>query len=150
MIGSCNTPDFIYPLKADIYYPIVKQGAYGNVEKTWVVDRTIVCNFAPAGTAGGEDVKPNPMINIEMVLLGRTKDDLRISESKSKDAIVNIIVTNIRTRSDQPVYIETSGSRSGRSTIFEVASNEPIVNPFGDIEYYKVVIRRSENQATDL
>jgi len=142
--------EFLYPLKADVYYPIVEQGAYGNVQKTWIVDRTIACNFAPAGSASSEDVKPNPKINIEMSLLGRTRDDLRISSMDAKDSIVNIIITNIRTASDVPVYVETAGPRSGKSTIFEVASNEPIVGPFGSIEYYKVVIRRSENQATDL
>ncbi len=150
MINLCNTTDFMYPLKADVYYPVVEQGAYGNVQKTWVVDRTIVCNFAPAGTAWGEEVKPNPLINIDSILLGRVVDDLRISSLDAKDSITNIILTNIRTRNDQPIYVETAGTRAGRSTIFEIASSEPILNPFGDIEYYKVVIRRSENQATDL
>lgn len=150
MLEKCDTPNFLYPLKADVYYPIVDQGAYGNVQKTWVIDRTIICNFAPAGSASSEEVKPNPKINIETVLLGRVLNDIRISSLNSKDSIVNVIITNIRTRNDQPIYIETSGPRAGRSTIFEVASNEPIINPFGDIEYYKVVIRRSENQATDL
>ena len=150
MFSMCHTTDFMYPLKADVYYPIVEQGAYGNVQKTWVMDRSIVCNFAPAGTAWGEEVKPNPMINMEMILLGRVTDDLRISSSNAKDSVVNIIITNIRDRNDQPIYIETAGSRSGKSTLFEIASNEPIIGPFGSIDYYKVVIRRSENQATDL
>ena len=150
MISLCDTTDFLYPLKADIYYPIVDQGAYGNVQKTWVMDRTISCNFSPAGTAWSEEVKPNAKINIDVSLIGRTKDDLRFSSMQSKDSIVNIIITNIRTSSNVPVYLETSGVRSGQSTIFEVASNEPILNPFGDIDYYKVVIRRSENQANDL
>lgn len=150
MINLCDNTDFLYPLKADVYYPIVEQGAYGNVQKTWVMDRTISCNFAPAGTAWAEEVKPNPKINMEMNLLGRTKNDLRISSIKSKDSIVNVVLTNIRTAHDVPIYLETSGPRSGQSTIFEIASNEPIINPFGDVEYYKVVIRRSENQANDL
>jgi hypothetical protein len=150
MISVCNDGDFLYPLKADVYYPIVDQGAYGNIQKTWVMDRTTRCNFAPAGTAWEEEVKPNPLINISVTLLGRTPTDLRITSSNNKDSIVNVIVTNIRTRNDQPVYIETAGPRSGRSTLFEVASSEPIVGPFGDIDYYKVVIRRSENQASDL
>jgi hypothetical protein len=150
MINLCHTTDFLYPLKADVYYPIVDQGAYGNLQKTWVMDRTISCNFSPAGTAWAEEVKPNAKINIEMNLIGRTKNDLRISSLKSKDSIVNIVITNIRTADNFPIYLETAGPRSGQSTIFEVASNEPIVNPFGNIEYYKVVIRRSENQATDL
>lgn len=150
MIDLCDTTDFMYPLKADVYYPIIEQGAYGNVQKTWVIDRTITCNFAPAGTAWAEEVKPNPLINIEMILLGRVKTDLRISSSKAKDSVVNVIITNIRTRNDSPIYLETAGPRAGKSTIFEIASNEPIINAFGDVDYYKVVIRRSENQATDV
>lgn len=150
MINLCDTTDFLYPLKADVYYPIVEQGPYGNVQKTWVMDRSIACNFSPAGTAWSEEVKPNVNINIDMNLIGRTRDDLRISSAKSKDSIVNIVITNIRTSNNVPIYLETAGPRSGFSTIFEIASNEPILGPFGDIEYYKVVIRRSENQATDL
>jgi hypothetical protein len=140
----------MYPLKADVFYPIVEQGAYGNLTKQWVLDRTIGCNFSPAGSAGAEEVKPNAKINIETMLLGRTKTDLRISSRESRESIVNVIITNIRTANDYPIYLETAGPRSGKSTIFEIASNEPIVGPFGDIEYYKLVVRRSENQATDL
>lgn len=150
MIDSCSTTDFLYPLKADVFYPIVEQGAYGNVTKRWVLDKTIICNFAPAGTAWADEVKPEVKINIETILLGRTKSDLRITSNSNKQSIVNIVITNIRTSSDNPIYLETAGTRSGKSTIFEVAANEPIVGPFGDVEYYKLVIRRSENQASDL
>lgn len=145
----CET-DFVYPLKADIFYPIVEQGAYGNVNKQWVLDRTVVCNFSPAGSASSEEIKPNAKISMEKILLGRTKIDPRISSKNNRESIVNVVITNIRTSDNTPVYLETSGPRSGKSTIFEIATNEPIVGPFGDIEYYKLVIRRSENQATDL
>ena len=145
----CET-DFIYPLKADVYYPIVEQGAYGNLTKKWVLDRTIECSFAPAGSASSEEVKPNPKINLDVTLIGRTKNDLRISSQLSRESVTNIVISNIRTHSENPVYLETAGQRSGKSTIFEIASNEPIIGPFGDIEYYKLIIRRSENQTTDL
>jgi len=140
----------MYPIKADIYYPIIEQGAYGNITKQWVFDRTVGCNFSPAGTAFAEEVKPNVKINIDETLIGRTKTDLRITSNKSKEFITNVVITNIRTKSDVPIYIETAGTRSGKSTIFEIASNEPIVGPFGDVDYYKLIVRRSENQATDL
>lgn len=146
----CETTDFIYPLKADIYYPIVEQQAYGNLKKTWVLDRTIACSFAQAGTADAEDVKPNVKINQENLLIGRSKTDLRISSHESKESITNVIITNIRTAHDSPIYLETAGPRSGKSTIFEIATQEPVVGPFGSIEYYKLIVRRSENQASDL
>lgn len=147
---QCESTDFIYPMLADIYYPIVEQGAYGNLKKQWVLDRTIACNFAPTGASAGEEIKPNVNITKESILLGRTKADVRISEANSRNSVTNIVITNIRTPRQEDVYLETSGPRDGRSTIYEIASNEAIVGPFGNIEYYKVVLRRSENQASDL
>lgn len=147
---QCEPTDFMYPMLADIYYPIVDQGAYGNVKKQWILDRSIACNFAPTGAAAGEEVKPNVNITKESILLGRTKSDIRVSGANNRNSITNVVITNIRTNQQEDIYLETSGPRNGRSTIYEIASNEAIVGPFGNIEYYKVVLRRSENQASDL
>lgn len=147
---QCEPTDFMYPMLADIYYPIVDQGAYGNVKKQWILDRSIACNFAPTGKGASEEVKPNVNITKENILLGRTKTDIRISELNDRNAITNVVITNIRTNQQEDIYLETSGPRNGKSTIYEIASSEAIVGPFGNIEYYKVVLRRSENQASDI
>jgi len=147
---QCESTDFIYPMLADVYYPIVDQGAYGNVKKQWILDRSIACNFAPTGNAASEEVKPNVNITKESILLGRTKTDIRVSSANNRNSITNVVITNIRTPQQEDIYSETSGPRDGRSTIYEIASNEAIVGPFGNVEYYKVVLRRSENQASDL
>jgi hypothetical protein len=149
-MATCEETSFIFPMLADIYYPIVDQGAYGNVQKTWIHDKTIACNFNSAGTAWKEDVKPNANITQDSVMLGRVKSDIRFSSAENKNSITNIIVTNIKDRNLNEVYLETSGPRAGKSTLFEVATVEPFVGPFGSPEYYKVVVRRSENQAVDL
>jgi hypothetical protein len=134
----------------DIYYPIVEQSAYGNVNKDWVLDRSVACSLNPAGTSWKEDIKPNVAITQDSVLIGRIKTDIRVSKQNSKNAITNVIITNIRDKSGNHIYNETAGPRSGKSTIFEIATLEPFVNPFGDLEYYKIVIRRSENQAENV
>jgi hypothetical protein len=136
-------------MKADVYYPIVEQGAYGNVQKTWVFNKTIICNFSKDGTVD-EEVKPNVNITLKKVLMGRTKRDIRFSQENNADAITNVVITNIRTRTDVPLYIETSGVRAGKSTIYEIESQSPIIGPFGDPDYYALAIRRSENQASDI
>ena len=146
---SCEDTDFMYPMKADVYYPIVEQGAYGNVQKTWVFNKTVVCNFSKDGTVD-EEVKPNVNITLKKVLMGRTKKDIRFSQENNADAITNVVITNIRTRTDVPLYIETSGVRAGKSTIYEIESQSVIIGPFGDPEYYALAIRRSENQASDI
>ena len=147
---ACGPTDFMYPLMADIYHPIVEQAAYGNVSKTWVLDRSIACSFSSGGSADKEEVKPNVNITKEVVLVGRSKSDVRFSKQQNRNAITNVILTNIRDASGNFIYVETSGPRAGKSTIFEIASQDPTVGPFGSVEYYKLVIRRSENQAADI
>jgi hypothetical protein len=146
----CETTNVFYPLLADIYYPIVEQGPYGNVAKQWMLDATVACSFAPPKTKAKEEVKPNVHITLDNILIGRTKNDIRISSIAAANSITNIVITNIRDNSGNPVYVETSGPRAGKSTIFEIATNEPIVGVFGKVEYYKVLIRRSENQGADV
>jgi hypothetical protein len=147
---TCETVDFIYPLLADIYYPIVEQTAYGNVKKQWILDKTISCNFSAVGAAGKEEIKPNVNITKDMVLMGRTRQDVRVSSLEVSHATTNILITNIRDSNKNPIYLETTGPRAGNSTIFELATQEPTVGPFGVVELYKLVIKRSENQGSDV
>lgn len=142
--------DFTFPMEADVFHPIVEQGALGNVKKTWILDRSIACSLNPAGTVFKEDVKPNVNITQDALLMGRVRQDIRISQRDSNNAITNVIVTNIRDKNCNQIYLETSGPRAGKPTLFEVATNEPFVGPFGNVEYFKVILRRSENQAADV
>jgi hypothetical protein len=149
-MAICEITDFTYPLLADIYYPIVETGAYGNLKKQWVLDKTIACFFNIAGGKFKQDVDTEANINIDNIIIGRVKSDITKSATDSSYAITNIIITNIRGNDGESIYNESSGVRSGSSTIFEVATINPVVGPFGKTEYYKVLLRRSENQAADL
>jgi hypothetical protein len=146
----CETTDFAFPMQADIYHPIVEQGIYGEVKKTWILDRTIACSFAAAGGAFKEEMTPNVNITQEKLLIGRSKTDIRVSSLEAKNSITNVIITNLRDQNCNEIYLETSGPRAGKSTIFEIATQDPFVGPFGSVEYYKLIIRRSENQAVDV
>lgn len=146
----CEDNDFIYPMTADIFYATVEQSPYGSVMKTWNVDRSVICNFTPSGTKNKEEINANIDTTSSVLLLGRVKTDLRKTERELGIAITNIVVSNIVDRSGNELYTETSGPRYGKSTIFEIATFEPVIGPFGDIDFYKVVLRRSENQGTDV
>ena len=149
-MAICESTDFIFPLQADVYYAITTNTAYGNVTKTWVLDKTIACSFNDASPKAKEKITPDPDVKFENVLLGRTKNDIRLSKREVANAATNIIVTNIRDKSGIEIYTETSGPRSGRSTIFEIAALSPFVGPFGDVEYHAITLRRSENQGVDV
>jgi hypothetical protein len=131
---------------ADVYYPIITQGDYGQPKKDWVFDKTIACNATSVGGAGEENIKPETFLQYENKLIARTKSDPRISSQKDTNAITNILITNIRLVSNEIVYKETAGVRAGRATIFEVATVEPYISPFNTVEYYKMLWRRAENQ----
>jgi hypothetical protein len=146
----CETTDFTYPLLADIYYPIVETGAYGNTKKQWVLDKTVASFFNVGGSKFKEDVGTEANINIDNAIIGRVRNDPRISSNESLYSITNIVITNIRNNLGETIYNETAGPRSGNPTLFEVATLTPIIGPFGKVDYYKVILRRSENQAVDL
>jgi hypothetical protein len=145
-VTTCETTDFLYPMKADVYHPIIKQTQYGQATKDWVYDRTIVCNATPVGGAGSEDLKPEVFLQYENKLIARVKSDPRTSSTSADNAVTNILVTNIRFEDDSLLYRETAGPRAGRGTIYEVATVEPFTGPFKSVEYYKLVLRRTENQ----
>jgi hypothetical protein len=91
-----DTTDFTYPMLADVYYPIITQGPFGEIKKEWVFDRTIACNATPVGGAGSEQIKPEMFLQYENKLIVRSKADIRITSNSSQEATTNILITNIR------------------------------------------------------
>jgi hypothetical protein len=132
---------------ADVYYPIITQGPFGEIKKEWVFDRTISCNATSVGGAGSEQIKPDMFLQYEDKLIVRSRGDLRIKSNQSQEATTNILITNIRLSHGQLVYKETAGPRAGKGTIYEIGTLDPFTGPFNNIEYYKMLWRRTESQA---
>lgn len=149
-MAECEPMGFMFPMQADLYYPQVEQSAYGSITKDWHLDRTIACSFTTAGTAFKEEVQPRVDLTQDSLLIGRTKTDIRFSSLDEGHALTDIVISNIKNSENEELYIETSGPRDGKSTIFEIATVQPYTGPFGKIEYYKVILRRSENQGTEV
>jgi hypothetical protein len=147
---QCESTDFLYPLLMDIYYPIVDQGGYGNLKKQWVLDRTLACAFGPSGLKNKKDIQPDAKIDIDNAIVGRVRTDITSTSRGSLNSLTNIVVTNIRDINGNVIYNESSGPRAGMATVFEVGTFNPSIGPFGSTEYYKIILRRSENQAVDL
>lgn len=147
---TCESTDFMFPLLADIYYPIVEQGGYGNLKKNWVLDRTIAVALNPAGTKTKQDIDPSVNVVIDNSLFGRTKTNILQSTSGTGVSATNVIVTNIRDANGTVIWDESSGPRAGKPTLYEIATFTAIAGPFGGVEFYRLVVRRSENQAVDL
>lgn len=143
---SCEGTDFKFPMLADVYHPTMSPSAYGGIAKTWLLDRTIAGNFIRAGSETKEELVVNIDLSQESLIIARIRSDLRLSEREEGNALTNILITNIRDAESNVIYSETAGPRENKPTIYEVATQQPFVGPFGKVEYYRLVLRRSENQ----
>lgn len=144
----CEPNDFIHPMCADVYYSISTQGSFGEIKKEWLLDRTIACNAAPASRSGLEELDPKMISQLNNKLNSRSLTDLRISSLDKPYGIADILITNIRDKHGNLIYKETSGMRVNKGTIYEIATIQPFVGPFGNIESYQMVWRRTESQAS--
>lgn len=145
---SCCGSDFMFPMKVDIYYPKVEQNMYGQITKDWSFDRTVLCSFI-ADTVSKEDVPAEIYVHPKDRLTGRVQFDPRISLSGESYSLSNILFANIRNNYNDLIYRETSGEREGKGTLFEIVAFDPFVGPFGGIEHYNLIIRRTENQGVE-
>lgn len=146
-MGCCGS-DFLFPMRVDIYYPKVEQNMYGQITKDWSFDRTINCSFLQ-DKLSKEDIPAESYVHPKDRLIGRIQIDPRFSTTKEPYPISNILFVNIRNEYGDLIYMETSGEREGKGTIYEVVSLDPFVGPFNNIEYYNLILRRTENQGVE-
>lgn len=150
-MASCETTDFMYPLLADIYYPIVDQNPYGAVKRVWVLDKTIAIAANPAGRKYQQDVQTNnAKLDLDNSILARVRNDITQSSNEELYSLNNILITNIRDKDGNLIYNESAGPRSGKASLWEISTFNPIVGAFGSIEYFKLVLLHSDNQAVDI
>ena len=144
----CDSTDLYFPMLADLYYPAITQGQYGEVKKHWSIDRTIALYAEPYSRKGMGEISPAVFLQYKNMLVCRTRYDLRLPSYSGieSEALTNILITNIRTATGQSLHIETAGPRSGSGTLYEIASYDTHFAPYGSIDYYSFVLRRSENQ----
>jgi hypothetical protein len=134
-------------MNLDIYYSVDNQDKFGKDVKTWTVDRTVLGYAEIMWSVSKDGLKSGQFFEYEGKLIGRTKEDPRTSLEGINYPITSIIITNIcGATSGQEFYTESSGDRSGLSTIFEIMAIEPYVNPWNEIEYYKILFNRSDKQ----
>lgn len=142
--------DFRFPMSLDFYYATETQDRYGIEEKSWQFDQTLNGYVEILGAVDKDALKTGRFNEYEDKLIGRTKTDPRISINGIYYPITSILVTNIRnTKTGQEYYLEAAGERDGRSTIYEIYAVEPYVNPWNEIEYWKILFNRSDIQGFD-
>lgn len=147
-MNSCY--DHLFSMKMDVYYSTESQDRFGKEVKEWMLDRTIVGYAEILGAVDKDGLKNNLFFEYEGKLIGRSKEDPRTSLEGINYPITSILITNIvDAQTGIQFYTESSGDRSGESTVYEIMAVEPYVNPWNEIEYYKILFNRSDRQIID-
>lgn len=134
-------------MNMDIYYSTESQDKFGKEVKEWQLDRTSLGYAEILGAVDKDGLKTGKFFEYEGKLIGRTKNDPRTSMEGINYPITSILITNIKdAKTGLNFYTESVGDRSGESTIFELMAVEPYVNPWNEIEYFKILFNRSEMQ----
>lgn len=142
--------DFKFPMSMDVYYASEEQDKYGAEVKRWRFDQTLEGYVEILGSVDKEALKTQMFNQYEDKLIGRTKKDPRVSLESFHNPITNILITNIRNgKTGEEYYIEAAGEREGQSTIYEIFAIEPYVNPWNEVEYWKILFNRSDIQDFD-
>lgn len=144
-MNSCY--DHLFSMKMDVYYSTESQDRFGKEVKEWSLDRTVTGYAEILGAVDKDGLKNNQFFEYEGKLIGRSKEDIRTSMQGINYPITSILITNIvDSNTGIQFYTESSGDRSGESTIYEIMAVEPYVNPWNEIEYYKILFNRSDRQ----
>jgi hypothetical protein len=144
-MNSCE--DSLFSMNMDIYYSTESQDKFGKEVKSWVLDRTVLGYAEILGAVNRDGLKASQFFEYEGKLIGRSKEDPRVSMDGLNYPITSMVITNIvDAKTGTEFYTESYGDRSGESTIFEIMAIEPYVNPWNEIEYYKILFNRSDKQ----
>jgi hypothetical protein len=144
-MSCCSDP--FHSMNMDIYYSREEQDRFGKEVKEWTFDRTIVGYAEILGAVDKDGLKNNQFFEYEGKLIGRSKEDPRTCMQGMNYPITSILITNIvDAKTGTVFYTESAGERSGESTVFEIMAVEPYVNPWNEIEYYKILFNRSDRQ----
>ena len=172
-------PDFLYQMSCDVFYaqytspnstapetiaitqdefgmsqPVttggVGQNEFGEAEKVWQRDRTeLESYFNVMGTVNLQNLKADTSFEYKKRLNGRFRfpSDPRVDFENNSHPISSILVTNIIDKnSGQQLHLDENSN----PIIFDVMSVDPFINPFGKIEYYKILLERADDQFMQL
>ena len=139
----CNT---FYPSRYSVYYATQSQNSFGEVEKVWTFNQVLRAGFSMSTNYKDQQVQADQNFWIQDIISGRTGFDPRKSSSGKLYAMTDVLIADIMDDKDNLIYTESAGVRSGMSTLFELAGVLPHTGPFGSIDYYKIVVKRSDAQ----
>jgi hypothetical protein len=130
-------------MTADIYYQIESQDPSTNeIDRRWSLLKNISCAINPIRESGGSATSDNKYFSKEYT------EDLETKMYSMEQLSKRWRVSGIKNNSGTALYKEIDRI-SSPDTIFEVYASHPILDIFGNIQYYENHLRRTTVQSND-
>ena len=134
----------IFTMNANIYYQLKDQDeSTKEIKRRWVFHKKVSCSISPIKETGSTSTSDNKSFGKDYIEELETK--MYTSERLSK----RWRVSNIKNSQGNSIYIEIDRI-SEPDTIFEVYSSHPILDMFGNIQYYENHLKRVSVQQNDI
>ena len=122
------------------------QNEYGEAIKVWYMDRTQKkAYWNVMGSVNLQDLSADREFEYKKRLNGRFMGDTdpRVDSMGEYHPFTDMLITNVKdTATGKQLHLNEDGS----PVIFEVMSVDPFINPWNEIEYYKLLLERADNQ----
>jgi hypothetical protein len=139
LIGS------VMNMSADIYIQQNTQSkTSGTIYREWVYNDTISCKIEPVKTSSGSSRYDNK--NFDSGKHNEYHESMQLKMKCHIPISKRWRVSNIRTNDGQKVYVELD-KIDQPDTIFDVSSAHAVLDPFGRISYYDVMLKRVNVQS---
>ena len=125
-------------MTADVYTQQNGQSSSGAITREWVYDKTIQCKVMPFKASNSDR---NDSKKFNATSNAAYEEHLRLTMKCLIPISKRFRITGIRSNIGEKVYLELDRI-DAPDTIFEVVSSHTVLDPFGNISYYTVVLQR--------
>jgi hypothetical protein len=145
----------LFPMTADIYYAQTNQTDYGNVSKTWILDRNVKCSMISEMSTrsfGGELKTKGTDFIYDSNAFFRTPEDIRKDSKGSYHPITAIAIANVKDPNGEEVWINGQNLKFQAGPVsskYEVKTVVPTFSPDHTLRHWRVFISKSQNQRWD-
>lgn len=130
-------------MSAEVLHQIRDQDPDTNeITRRWAVLKPISCSVIPIRESGGSATSDNKDFSKQYL------EELEIKMHTSEQLSKRWRITSIKNSSKKELYREIDRI-SQPSTIFEVYASHPIVDIFGNVQYYENHLKRVMVQSND-
>jgi hypothetical protein len=131
-------------MKADVFIQQNKQSqSTGSIAREWLYETTIPCKIEPIQATSGGGRYDNKSFDI-----GNAKEYDEKLQLKMK-CLIPISkrwrISNIRSNDGSKIFTEID-KYDNPDTIFDITASHPVLDPFGKITYYEVILQRAHVQ----